>query len=103
VFFEFKLRYFYYYVLLKLNIMPVYIDTAYRRVRTLENKASNNHFSMASFSIYTVYIMRNLENNEMSSLDIWTRNRLLSVQYVFVEGMEGVEGRICYTTPLEGL
>ncbi len=35
--------------------MSVYIDTAYRRVRTLENKASNNHFSMASFSIYTVY------------------------------------------------
>jgi len=35
--------------------MPVYTDTAYRRVRTLENKASNNHFSMASFSIYTEY------------------------------------------------
>ncbi len=35
--------------------MPVYTDTVYRRVRTLENKASNYHFSMASFSIYTVY------------------------------------------------
>jgi hypothetical protein len=35
--------------------MPLNIDTVYRRVRTLENKASNNHFSMASFGIYTVY------------------------------------------------
>jgi hypothetical protein len=69
--------------------MPVYIDTVYRRVRTSENKASNNYFSMASFSIYTVYHEEPVENNEISSLHIWIRNRLLSVQYVCVEGMEG--------------